>query len=64
MNDVEAPLVDENGAGEEYAEVSYGELVKNFVLMSWTAFGGPSAHIALFETVRFRCNGEVCSWPV
>ena len=36
----------------EYASVSYAELTKNFVLMGWTAFGGPSAHIALFETVR------------
>ena len=42
----------QNGAAEEYSAVSYGELTRNFVLMGWTAFGGPSAHIALFETVR------------
>jgi chromate transport protein ChrA len=37
---------------DEYAAVTYSQIIKNFVLMGWTAFGGPQAHIALFETVR------------
>ena len=36
----------------EYTDVTYTQLVRQFMLMGWTAFGGPSAHIALFETVR------------
>ena len=56
MPDAEDPLIESEVDAPEYAQVSYGELVKNFVLMGWTAFGGPSAHIALFETVRSRIS--------
>ena len=45
---VEEPLVERQ---DEYASVSMANIVSNFVLMGWTAFGGPQAHIALFETV-------------
>lgn len=58
MPDAEDPLIESEVDAPEYAQVSYGELVKNFVLMGWTAFGGPSAHIALFETVRSHLR-----WP-
>lgn len=47
---IEDPLVGE-AQESEYREVTYGQIVQNFVLMGWTAFGGPSAHIAFFETV-------------
>lgn len=39
---------------QPYATVTYKNIVSQFVLMGWTAFGGPQAHIALFETVRIR----------
>jgi hypothetical protein len=35
----------------EYAEVGYQEIFKQFVVLGWTAFGGPAAHIALFQKV-------------
>jgi hypothetical protein len=45
------PLLEQEQRGE-YATVSYSDIVSNFGLMGWTAFGGPQAHVALFETVR------------
>ncbi|KAL3680672.1 hypothetical protein R1sor_023628 [Riccia sorocarpa] len=35
--------------GQEIVEVGYSDIAKQFSLLGWTAFGGPSAHIALFE---------------
>lgn len=35
----------------EFAEVGYNEIFRQFILLGWTAFGGPSAHIALFQKV-------------
>ena len=38
-----------------YAEVGFGDIFKQFVLLGWTAFGGPAAHIALFQ-VSAECR--------
>ena len=35
----------------EYADVSFSDIFKQFILLGWTAFGGPAAHIALFQKV-------------
>jgi chromate transporter len=32
-----------------YRDVSYAEIAKEYSLLGWTAFGGPAAHIGLFE---------------
>jgi hypothetical protein len=37
-----------------FMAASYGDIIKYFTLMGWTAFGGPQAHIGMFETVRSR----------
>lgn len=34
---------------EEYADVTYKDIAKQFSLLGWIAFGGPAAHIGLFE---------------
>mmetsp|Transcript_42378 Transcript_42378/g.95628 ORF Transcript_42378/g.95628 Transcript_42378/m.95628 type:complete len:492 (-) Transcript_42378:5-1480(-) len=31
------------------ASVGFSDIAKNFVLMGWTAFGGPAAHVGLFQ---------------
>jgi chromate transporter len=36
---------------EWLADVGYYEILKQFSLMGWVAFGGPAAHIALFQKV-------------
>lgn len=36
---------------EVYAEVSYLDIFKQFSLLGWTAFGGPAAHIGMFQRV-------------
>lgn len=35
-----------------FVSVEYEDITKYFTLMGWTAFGGPQAHIGMFETVR------------
>lgn len=35
----------------EGPSVGYGDIVKNFVLLGWTAFGGPAAHVGVFQKV-------------
>ena len=35
-----------------YATASYRDITREFVLLGWTAFGGPAAHIGLFQKVR------------
>merc|ERR1712216_883062 len=30
---------------------SYGDIFRAFILMGWTAFGGPAAHIGIFQKV-------------
>lgn len=34
---------------EQYADVTYGDIFKQFSILGWTAFGGPAAHIGLFQ---------------
>ena len=36
---------------ERLADVGYYDILKQFSLMGWVAFGGPAAHIALFQKV-------------
>lgn len=36
---------------ESLADVGYYDILKQFSLMGWVAFGGPAAHIALFQKV-------------
>lgn len=51
------PLVNDGGGdieqqnGDAFVHASYKELINNFLMMGWTAFGGPQAHIGMFETV-------------
>ena len=37
----------------EYADAGYTDIFRQFVVLGWTAFGGPAAHIALFQKVSF-----------
>lgn len=37
---------------EQYEDVTYGDIAKQFFILGWTAFGGPAAHIGLFQRVR------------
>jgi hypothetical protein len=70
-NDVQTAA---NGAAaqaeEEYAEVSYVDITKQFFILGWTAFGGPAAHIGLFQKVLtcwswYVCNSQLMSlWHV
>jgi len=58
------PTADKKDGGESgpktYAEVGYGDIFKQFVLLGWTAFGGPAAHIALFQvSVAVLCIRRV-----
>lgn len=43
------------GATEEHTEVvvsaTYKEIVYHFFILGWTAFGGPAAHIGMFQKV-------------
>jgi hypothetical protein len=34
-----------------FASIEYADIVRYFTLMGWAAFGGPQAHIGMFETV-------------
>lgn len=38
----------ENGEGP-VPRASFGEIVKPFSVLGWTAFGGPTAHIARYH---------------
>lgn len=55
-----APLVDDGDGdveqqnGNSFGDASYKEITNNFLMMGWTAFGGPQAHIGMFETVGHR----------
>ena len=34
-----------------YAIIGYKDIFRQFVMLGWTAFGGPQAHIAVFIKV-------------
>eukprot|EP00775_Hariotina_reticulata_P008009 gene8009-8207_t len=34
---------------QQFADVSYLDITKQFFILGWTAFGGPAAHIGLFQ---------------
>ena len=42
--DAESPQVD--------VAVTHGGIFREWVLLGWTAFGGPAAHIGIFRKVR------------
>jgi hypothetical protein len=39
-------------------QIGYRDILKEFSLLGWTAFGGPSAHIGLFQRVGRRAAGS------
>uniref|UniRef100_A0A383W4R4 Chromate transporter n=1 Tax=Tetradesmus obliquus TaxID=3088 RepID=A0A383W4R4_TETOB len=47
--DAAVPEAVEQQQVEEYAAVSYGDIAKQFSILGWTAFGGPAAHIGMFQ---------------
>lgn len=54
--------------GDSYVHASYSEITKYFLMMGWTAFGGPQAHIGMFETVQHRhltvcTHSAIRRWP-
>lgn len=49
---------------QEFAQVEYIDLVKQFSLLGWTAFGGPAAHIGLFQRVRCDVAGSIITAPM
>lgn len=44
-------VVIEEPEEEKLAQVGYIDILKQFSLLGWVAFGGPAAHIALFQKV-------------
>lgn len=52
VNDGDGDVEQQNGDTFVYA--SYREITNYFLMMGWTAFGGPQAHIGMFETVCYR----------
>lgn len=42
---------------ETYAQVTYWEITRHFFIMGWIGFGGPAAHIGLFQRVS---SGLIC----
>ena len=38
----------------ELQPASYWEIFKYFGILGWTAFGGPAAHVAMFQKVRWQ----------
>lgn len=50
--DVSEPQAAAQDSDEEvYATITYGDIFKQFSILGWTAFGGPAAHIGLFQRV-------------
>lgn len=44
---------------EQYADVSYADIAKQFSILGWTAFGGPAAHIGMFQRVSSSCTAAL-----
>jgi chromate transporter len=49
MNDIEKTMRRDDESDRQTA--TYADIFKAFVLMGWTAFGGPAAHIGIFQKV-------------
>ncbi len=45
---------------EGIVQASLWDLFRQWVFLGWTAFGGPSAHIALFQKVCGMCVFATC----
>lgn len=58
--DAEPSSADQGDAPAEpvIVQITYMDIFKEFSLMGWTAFGGPSAHIGLFQRVRPTAKGR------
>ena len=52
MNNGDGDIEEQNE--EDFVHASYSEITQYFLMMGWTAFGGPQAHIGMFETVWHR----------
>lgn len=52
----------QDNGGQPYVDVSFWDIYWSFTIMGWTAFGGPQAHIGMFETVRPK-NSSSNGWP-
>lgn len=55
----DAAPVDEPEA-DRIVQVGYRDIAKEFSLLGWTAFGGPAAHIGLFQRVGVQAGGATC----
>lgn len=51
--EVSAPIQSPEPSTEKAiaVEVGYADIAQNFVLLGWTAFGGPAAHVGVFQKV-------------
>eukprot|EP00882_Tetradesmus_deserticola_P024840 GHRQ01027171.1.p1 GENE.GHRQ01027171.1~~GHRQ01027171.1.p1 ORF type:complete len:153 (+),score=31.38 GHRQ01027171.1:573-1031(+) len=45
----------EQQLAQQYADVSYADIAKQFSILGWTGFGGPAAHIGMFQRVGRSC---------
>ena len=43
-----------DGPSTELQPATYWEIFKHFGILGWTAFGGPAAHVAMFQQVRWQ----------
>ena len=48
---LETRLIDEDPDTHLSPQQGYSHILQQFVWMGWSAFGGPSAHIGLFQQV-------------
>lgn len=52
LSGAEGQYVALGGDAQLYVDVTYGDIFRQFTILGWTAFGGPAAHIGLFQRVR------------
>ncbi len=43
----------------ELVSATYWEIVRQWFFLGWTAFGGPSAHLAIFQKVELPLQIEL-----
>ncbi len=48
---LETRLIDESEDTHHSPQQGYSHILQQFMWMGWSAFGGPSAHIGLFQKV-------------